>query len=114
MIRHQITFQFVPSEIIVRLSYLTARILFRTPSMVSDPYASIVIMPDPLFLTIKYFPSRPTAVGNVTVKVPVVQSTIQSVLSIVYALVFEVNAIVEDDPPPVPGVQAGPVIGSPR
>jgi hypothetical protein len=35
-----------------------------------------VIVPEPLFLIKYIFPATPTAVGNVTVKVPLVQSIV--------------------------------------
>jgi len=47
-----------------------------TPSIVWDDVPVTVITPLPLFFIIYCLPVTPTAVGKVTVKVPVVQSTV--------------------------------------
>ena len=59
-----------------RVTAFVARDTVDDPSMVCDDVVATVMVPAPLFLTMYTRPVAPTAVGSVTVNVPVVQFTV--------------------------------------
>lgn len=65
-----------PSDMIVNPEYCVFKIFVATPLIVCAPLQAIVIVPIPPFRTTYILPALPTAVGRVTVNVPLVQSIV--------------------------------------